>query len=275
MANELAVTDQYLNEADANAALLSSISDELKKHMEGREAVHRDMEVTRKFNAFLSHRVMLEKDATEAMSNKLVNILNKKVRPRISIREVNSVQEPEAEEDEEDAEEGQDDTLFGVNKRGETEEMAKRESIHERMQPGFKSKVKQLMSFPIFTEESSAQKKPRPLVHDDAIVIPFKVAKNRQRTMLTSGRRRGDNSAAPRFIRKSTNFTGLKDRAPSRPSRPSNAAEFKRRSHRTSQAVSKGATLKDQMEQGKRRVTQARKVSNFVGSSRSLGSSTK
>ena len=89
-------------------------------------------------------------------------------------------------------------------------------------------------------------------------------------------RRRLSPRDSSHMVRKSTNFTGLGRRQlsprPARPSiarpsiaRPSNAADFKRRTVRASHAVRKGTILKEEMVQGKRRVTEARKVSNFVG----------
>ncbi|GMH79768.1 hypothetical protein TrST_g5363 [Triparma strigata] len=258
-ANIAAQADDY-TEGAQNAALLSSISDELKKHMQGRELVYRDIEVTKKFNAFLSHRVKLESEngASENMNNKLKNILHSKVRPRMTVvspkplaPEDTPNSDNESDEDSDILETFQSDTLYGAQRIGEENDRIRRESaLHSTKNSGkFKKKVKHLMAFPIFLKNngnspgSTGSSSPMFSSHADPTVIPFQKAKNRTKTLL-AGRR--DNASSRRVIvRRSTNFTNQnfhKNLGQHRPSRPSNAAQTvpgHRPSHRQSHRHSK------------------------------------
>ncbi|GMH80190.1 hypothetical protein TL16_g08439 [Triparma laevis f. inornata] len=247
--------DNYnMGEGAQNAALLNSISDELKKHMQNREHIYRDVEVTKKFNAFLSHRVMLENQngASENMTNKLKNILHSKVRPRLSVVPnktqpapevtLNSESEGEGSVDDSDIiETFQSDTLYGAQRIGQENDKARRESaLHStKKNKFFKRKVKQLMAFPIFV--NNGHESPSFATHEDPTVIPFQKAKNRKKTVLTQRR---DNASSRRVIvRRSTNFTNqnLHKNLAHRPSRPVGAQTIPghRPSHRQSHRHSK------------------------------------
>ena len=80
--------------SDIDSAYLSLISEELKRHMDGRTDLHRDMEVTKMFNTFLSKQVN-DSRAAENINIKLKDILGKQ-RQKLLMRAMKANEEAKA-----------------------------------------------------------------------------------------------------------------------------------------------------------------------------------
>ena len=204
---------------NANLAYLNMVSDELKKHMEERGDLQKDVDITKKFNAFVIKQAK-ERGAGENINNKLKNILHKK---RASKRGGGG-----GPEDGGGGEGGKQGGGGGEQGGGGGENGGERkpaedpaavessldmtgigmEGVKKSAKNRLRAKIKALMPFLVAPKEEKN--------HTPAQKIEFKKAENRKKTILASrgfDRRRGGRQTKL-LNHRGTNFRGA---TPTRP----------------------------------------------------------
>ncbi|GMH53671.1 hypothetical protein TrRE_jg5688 [Triparma retinervis] len=179
----LKISDK-LDDMNANLAYLNMVSDELKKHMEEREDLQKDLDITRKFNKFVIKQVK-ERGAGENINNQLRNILHKKRASKIG--------EGKGPEDGGGDGGGKQGGGGGGGENGGRGKPAEdpaavegslgmagigMEGVKKSAKNRLRAKIKALMPFLVAPKEEKN--------HTPAQKIEFKKAENRKKTILAS-----------------------------------------------------------------------------------------